>query len=57
MVDHFETIITGVWSVVRQKNEREHQVYRTMVRPALVYGAETLALKKAEENKLEVAEM
>ena len=28
-----------------------------MVRPALVYGAETWALKKALENKLDVAEM
>ena len=27
------------------------------VRPALMYGEETWALKKAQENKLEVAEM
>ena len=33
------------------------KVYRRVVRPALMYGAETLALKKAQENKLEVAEM
>ena len=33
------------------------KVYRTMVRPALVYGVETWALKKAQEKKLEVAEM
>ena len=33
------------------------QVYRTVVRPALTYGVETCALKKAQENKLEVAEM
>ena len=32
-------------------------VYRTVVRPALMYGAETWALKKAQENELEVAEM
>ena len=31
--------------------------YRTVVRPALMYGAETLALKNAQENKLEVAKM
>ena len=33
----------SVWSVVRQENEHEDQgkVYRTMVRPALMYGAET----------------
>ena len=28
-----------------------------VVRPALMYGAETRALKKAHEKKLEVAEM
>ena len=38
------------------------KVYRTVVRPALIYGtiiygAETWALKKAQENKLEVTEM
>ena len=33
------------------------KVYRTVVRPALMYGAETWALKKAQEKKLKVAEM
>ena len=33
------------------------KVSRTVVRTALMYGAETLALKKAQEKKLEVAEM
>ena len=33
------------------------KVYRTVVRPALVNGAGTLALKKAQEKKVEVAEM
>ena len=33
------------------------KVYRTVVRPALMYGAETWALKKVQENKLDVAEM
>ena len=32
-------------------------VYRTVVRPALMCGAEKWALKKEQENKLEVAEM
>ena len=32
-------------------------MYRILVRPALVYEAEPWALKKAQENKLEVAEM
>ena len=30
------------------------KVYRTVVRPALMYGAETV--KEAQENKLEVGE-
>ena len=33
------------------------KVFRTVVRPVLMCGAETLVLKKAQENKLEVAEM
>ena len=32
-------------------------MYRTVVRPALMYGTETRALKKAQEKKLDVAEM
>ena len=42
-----EELEETVWSVVRQENERED----------LMYGAETWALKKAQEKKLEVAEM
>ena len=33
------------------------KVYRTVVKPALMYGAKTWALKKAQENTFEVAEM
>ena len=32
-------------------------VYRLMIRPAVIYGFETWAVKKAQENKIEVAEM
>ena len=54
-----EELEESVWSVVRQENEREDQgkVYRTVIRPALMYRAETPALKKAQERKFEVAEM
>ena len=40
---------------MRQENEREDQ--GNVVRPAVMYRAETWALKKAQERKLEVAEM
>ena len=33
------------------------QVYKTIVRPAMVYRAETWAVKKVHEKKMEVAEM
>ena len=33
------------------------KVHRTVVRQELVYGAETWTLKKAQEKKVEVAEM
>ena len=32
-------------------------MYKTVVRPAMMYGAETWAAKKAEEKKLDVGEM
>ena len=33
------------------------KVYKTVVRPAMVYSAETWGVKKAQEKKLDVAEM
>ncbi|XP_068231838.1 uncharacterized protein [Palaemon carinicauda] len=33
------------------------KVHRTVVRPAMIYGAETWAINKTEEKKLDVAEM
>ena len=33
------------------------KVYKTVVRLAMMYGAETWAMKKAQEKKLDVAEM
>ena len=32
------------------------KVYKTVARPAMMYGAETRAVKKAQEKKLDVAE-
>ena len=44
---------------MRPKNKFESQgeVYKTVVRPAMMYGAETWAVKKAQGKKLDVAEM
>ena len=33
------------------------KVYKTVLRPAMMYGAETWAVKKAQEKKFDVAEM
>ena len=49
--------VSGVLCDRRMNVKIKGKVYRILVRPALVYEAETWALKKAQENKLEVAEM
>ena len=49
--------VSGVLCDRRMNVKIKGKVYRTVVRPALMYGSETCALKKAQENKLEVAEM
>ena len=49
--------VSGVLCDRRMNEKIKGKVYRTVVRPALVYGSEIWALKKAQENKLEVAEM
>ena len=49
--------VSGVLCDRRMNMKIKEKVYRTVVRPALVYWAETWALKKAQENKCEVAEM
>ena len=51
----------GIGDSVRPKNKFESdsvkgKVYRTVVRPAMMYGAETWAVKKAQKKKLDVAE-
>ena len=54
-----ETLEEGIKDSVRPKNKLESQgkVYKTVVRPAMMYRAETWAVKKAQEKKLGVAEM
>ena len=49
--------VSGVLCDRRMNVKIKGTVYRTVVRPALMYGAETRVSKKAQENKLEVAEM
>ena len=49
--------VSGVLCDRRMNAEIKGKVYRTVVRPALMCRAETRALKKAHEKKLEVAEM
>ena len=48
--------VSGVLCDRRMSMKIKGKVYRTVVRPAaLMYGAETWALKKAQKQKLEVA--
>ena len=51
------TRVSGVLCDRKMNVKVNWKVYRTVVRPTLVYGAETWALKKAYEKKSEVAEM
>ena len=49
--------VSGVLCDRRMNVKITGQVYRTVLRPALMYGAEAWDLKKGKENKLEVAKM
>ena len=49
--------VSGVLCDRRMKVKIKGKVYKTIVRPAMVYGAETWAVKKAHEKKMEVANM
>ncbi len=55
-----EKLEEDIGDSVRPKNTFESQwesIYKTVVRPAMMYGVETWAVKKAQEKKLDVAEM
>ena len=49
--------ISGILCDRRIRFRVKGKVYKTIVRLAMVYGAETWAVKKAQEKKLDVAEM
>ena len=49
--------ISGILCDRRIRLKVKGKVYKTVVRPAMMYGAETLAVKEAQEKKLDVAEM
>ncbi|KAK3557116.1 hypothetical protein QTP70_024647 [Hemibagrus guttatus] len=49
-----------VWGVLCDKKisaRIKGKVYRTVVRPAMLYGLETVSLRKRQESELEVAEL
>ena len=50
-------MVPGVLCDQRIHLRVQGKVYRTVVRPAMMYGAEAWAVKKAQEKKLDVAEM
>ena len=49
--------VSGILGDRRISLRVKGKVYKPVVRPAMMYGAETLAVKKAQEKKLDVAEM
>ena len=49
--------ITGVMCDRKVSGTVKGQLYKTMVRPAMMYGIEILAVTKAQERKIQVAEM
>ena len=49
--------ISGILSDRRISLRVKGKVYKTVVRPAMMYSADTWAVKKAQEKKLDVVEM
>ncbi|KAK3507128.1 hypothetical protein QTP70_007960 [Hemibagrus guttatus] len=45
------------WNGWRKVSRIKGKVYRTVVRPAMLYGLETVSLRKRQESELEVAEL
>ncbi|KAK3515346.1 hypothetical protein QTP70_017708, partial [Hemibagrus guttatus] len=49
--------VTGVLCDTKISARIKGKVYRTVVRPAMLYGLETVSLRKRQESELEVAEL
>ena len=49
--------VTGVLCDRNMPAAVKGRVYRTCVRPAMLYGMETVPMTKAQEGKMEVAEI
>ena len=49
--------LTGVLCDKKISARLKGKVYKTAVRPAMTYGSETWAIKKAQEKRMDVAEM
>ena len=49
--------MTGVLCDKRVNVKAKGKMYKTVVRPAMIYGAETWGSKKAQEKRLDVTEM
>ncbi|XP_016321114.1 uncharacterized protein LOC107672441 isoform X3 [Sinocyclocheilus anshuiensis] len=49
--------VSGLLCDKRVPARMKGKVYRTVVRPAMLYGLETVALRKRQEEELEVAEL
>ena len=53
-----EELDESVWSVVlKKKREDQGKIYRIVVGPALIYGAEKLPLKKNPEKPITLLEV
>ena len=49
--------VSGILCDRRIRVRVKGKIYKTVARPAMMYGAETWAVKKAQEKKFDVAEM
>ena len=49
--------VTGIMCDRKVPEAVKGRMYKTMIRPAMLYGMETVAVTKGQERKMEVAEM